>query len=94
MDDEAQKELEDLREEIDKIDLKFLEELAKFMRERMRIVEKVGLYKHKAGLAIPDKKREEEVMRDRAAKGRSKGLSGDMVERIFESIVRDSRERE
>jgi chorismate mutase len=87
-------ELDDLREEIDKIDLRMLDALAEHIRERSRVVEKIGAYKRKAGLSITDPKREEEVARDRVTRGKSRGLSGEMVRKIWESIIRDAKERE
>ena len=92
--DNEHEELDELRAEIDKVDLRLLDDLSEFIRDRMRIVEKIGAYKRKAGLKIPDSKREENVLRDRADRGRSRGLSGEMVRKIWEAIIRFSKERE
>lgn len=94
MAEEEHKELEELRVEIDKVDAQILEKLAELIKKRLRIVDKIGAYKRKAGLKPYDPTREEGVLRDRAESGRSKGLSSEMVGEIFESIVRHSRERE
>ena len=94
MDENGHKELDDLRKEIDKVDLRFLEELAEFMRERMKIVEKVGAYKRWVGSKISDSVREHEVIRDRSTRGKNKGLSVEMDGKIFQSIVDHSRQHE
>lgn len=94
MADEELKELDGLREEIDKIDEKLLDDIAERWRERMRIVEKIGAYKRKAGLAVTDKRREEGVIRDRVILGKSKHLPPEMVGTIWEAIIRSAKERE
>lgn len=88
------KELDDLREEIDKVDLKILDMLAELTRERFKIVEKIGVYKRQAGRGITDKNREDVVIRDRMARGKSRGLSGEMVRKIWEAIIQNAKERE
>ena len=84
------RELNGLRGQIDRLDLELLDVLM----ERMKIVDKIGEYKRKSKLEIPDEKREKEVLRGVVERGRSRGLSGEMVRKIFESIIHHSKERE
>lgn len=96
-DAEQEQEIEQLaalREEIDRVDMKLLEELADPIRERTGIVKKIGALKKRLNRQVTDKDREEVVVRDRMERGRSKGLSGEMVRKIWKAIIDDAKEHE
>ncbi len=82
--------LQALRAKIDRADLELLNTLS----ERMKIVEEIGEYKHESEQEIHDEKRESEVMSARIASGKNRGLSGELIRDIFESIFRHARELE
>ena len=84
------RELDGLRGQIDRLDL----ELLNVLMERMKIVDKIGEYKRKSKLDISDEEREKDVLRGVVDRWRTRGLSGDMVRKIFESIIHRSKERE
>ena len=83
-------ELKRLRVQIDGTDAELLDVLKK----RMKIVDQVGAYKKEHTLEPRDEKRRGEVLSDRVARGKSRGLSGEMVREIFETILKHSEERE
>ena len=93
-DEQVRAGLESLREDIDVIDLKIVEELAESVRERRKIAEKIGAYKKQHEIPVRDQGREGKVISDRRERGRSKGLPGDMIERLFKDIIADAREHE
>lgn len=72
-------ELESLRNIIDVIDRKVFTLLAK----RFEMVEKVGKLKQKEGMAVQDKKREEEIIKDKIKKSK---LNPRLVEDIYKTL--------
>ena len=84
------RELNGFRGQIDRLDL----ELLNVLMERMKVVDRIGEYKRKNKLDISDEEREKDVLRGVVDRGRTRGLSGDMVRKIFESIIHHSKERE
>lgn len=84
------KMLAGLRAKIDRLDL----ELMNVLMERMKIVDDIGSYKKEHDEEVRNEKRRSEVLSDRIARGKSRGLSGEMVRDIFESIIRHSEERQ
>ncbi len=81
--------LQKLREAIDQIDRQIVELLA----ERLRLVIKVGEIKLAHQLAVYDPNRERELI-ERVTSAATDPLTPGMVQRIFECIIRESRNLE
>jgi len=80
---EKMKEIKQLREKLDEIDIEILE----LLMERMDIVKRIGLIKKRQNLPIIDKNREEEVY-DNATKFALKhDLDNIQIKSIFREIV-------
>ncbi|HEY8561311.1 MAG TPA: chorismate mutase [Pyrinomonadaceae bacterium] len=78
--------LEDWRKEIDAVDAKLVELIAR----RLEIARKIGVLKAATGLPVVDRKREAEVLRRAARRGR--GASGsEAVVGVFRAVLRESR---
>lgn len=75
--------LEDLREEIDRIDRSLLELIA----ERYRTVEEVGRLKESARMMPLDPAREAGIVRRAAGKARALGLPEEGVREVFWSLL-------
>ena len=82
-------ELTQLRDEIDAIDDKILELVA----ERMRLAVRIGEIKRKAGIPIYDPERERSIYQRLCPKA-PKPATPDMVRRIFERVIDESRRAE
>ena len=80
------KSLEQLREEIDKLD----NELVSLFAKRMKIAEAVGKYKTQHGLQPLDNKRWKSVLESRISLGNKVGLSSDFIRSIFKAIHKQS----
>ncbi|MCA9373672.1 chorismate mutase [Candidatus Peregrinibacteria bacterium] len=80
-------ELSRLRQEIDKIDRKIIENIAK----RRQISAKIGKYKHLNKLSITQKKREKEVLKERIKDAEKKNIKKKLTRKLFRLIFRDSR---
>ena len=78
--------LEDLREQIDKFDDKLLEVLEK----RMKVADKIGLYKKKNSITILQSSRWDQLLNKRIEDGDKKGLSEDFVVKVFRAIHQES----
>lgn len=78
--------IEDWRVEIDKIDA----ELLRLLNARAEIAVRVGESKRVAGLSVCDRGREREVL-DRARANNRGPLDGEAVERLFRTVIRESR---
>ncbi len=78
--------IEDWRVEIDKIDA----ELLRLLNARAEIAVRVGETKRVAGLSVCDRGREREVI-DRARANNRGPLDDEAVERLFRSVIRESR---
>jgi len=74
--------LEKYRKQIDKIDKKIINYLAK----RYQVVKKVGLLKKKKGLKPLDKKRWQKVLQTRVTWAEKKELPYDLIEKIYQAI--------
>lgn len=85
----AAAELRELRDAIDEIDREIVELLAK----RLRLVMKVGEYKRANGLAVYDAERERDLLA-RVGKAAPSPLEPAMAQRIFQSVIHESRELE
>jgi len=82
-------ELHQLREQIDDID----DQILAFVAERMRLAVRIGELKRKKGVPIYDPDRERQIYQRLCAKA-PKPVSADMVRRIFERVIDESRRAE
>ena len=85
-DEEAQAELNSLRELIDQVDLRILA----LFNERADVVSQIGDIKREVGLPIYEPKREDEVFRN-VIHGNHGPLSAGAVRRLFERIIDEMR---
>lgn len=83
-------ELADLRKQIDSIDM----ELITLLKKRMDVVSRVGAYKKAHGLAPLDATRFVEVLESRIAIAEKKGLSADLIQKIWHIIHEAALEKE
>ena len=81
-----QRELEKLRNKIDKADHELLRALAL----RFSAVRSIGLLKKANGIPIRQSARWKEVVRDRLKLAKKMGLSGDLADKIFTAIHREA----
>lgn len=79
--------LEQLRDEIERID----REIVRLLAERVRLAREVGGLKHADGLPTLDPPREAAVVRRAAEHARDAGLDADVARTIFWQIVGLSR---
>ncbi len=79
-------ELEKIRHEINSVDERILEALA----SRRKLAEQIIQAKDQLGKPIRDAVREEQLLADLIAKGRSQGLDAHLVTRVFHEIIDDS----
>lgn len=82
-------ELSQLREEIDRLDDQIIELVA----ERMRVAIRIGELKRKTGLPIYDPERERAIYQRLCGKA-PKPATPDIVRRIFERLIDESRRAE
>lgn len=80
------KSLEDLRDDIDRIDLEIIETLA----ERMKVVEQIGEYKRDNNVTTLQMARWDSLLNDRTAKGSKLGLHDEFVIELFKQIHKES----
>lgn len=78
--------LDELRKKIDQLDNSLLDVL----KERMKISEAIGKYKHENNITILQSRRYDEIMKDRTDRAISRGLDADFAIKIFESIHEES----
>ncbi|MBK7578824.1 MAG: chorismate mutase [Myxococcales bacterium] len=78
--------LSDLRDEIDRIDERILELLA----ERIRVALRVGVLKSERGIPIYDPERERGIFL-RLCQRAQAPLSPDVVRRVFERVIDETR---
>lgn len=83
MADEERLNLRKVREEINRIDRKIVEDLAK----RFRLVEDVFAKKEKEKLSFRDRKRETELLGEVVRLGREQGLDAYFITRVFQEII-------
>jgi chorismate mutase / prephenate dehydratase len=79
-------ELEKIRSEINAVDERILESLS----NRRRLAEQIIQAKDQLGAPIRDALREEQLLSNLIAKGRSQGLDAHLVTRVFHEIIDDS----
>lgn len=80
----ASEELADWRKEIDKLDNQFL----KILEERFEIVKKIVEHKRKNNIPIEDKKREEEIIKNKIEMS---GLNEDFVKNLLNLVFQESK---
>ncbi len=78
--------LDDLRQQIDKFDDKLLE----VMEKRMKVADKIGIYKKKNSITILQSSRWDQLLNKRIEDGDKKGLSEDFVVKVFRAIHQES----
>ncbi len=78
--------LEDLRLEIDKYDDRLLEILEK----RMKVADRIGVYKKENNLTILQSSRWDQLLNQRITEGDRKGLSEEFVIKLFRAIHQES----
>lgn len=83
---EAAFKLEELRNQIDRVDNYIMDILA----ERMEIVEKIGEFKRQNNITILQSTRWDEIVHDRIQKGNQKHLTEDFIKDLFEAIHQES----
>jgi len=79
-------DLADLRHQIDEIDEKILEILAK----RMRLSGEVAQYKKEHSISVLQAGRYDEILTKRSEQGASMGMSADFIKEVFEAIHAES----
>lgn len=79
-------DLTDLRHQIDEIDDKILEILAK----RMRISREVAQYKKENSMSVLQAGRYDEILTKRSEQGASMGMSPEFIKEVFEAIHAES----
>ncbi len=86
-DDDAYKaRIDDLRRQIDALDVQAIELLA----QRMNIAKEIGFYKKINNIAIFQPERWKETISSRVESGKSKGLSEEFVMRVYQLIHEES----
>ena len=83
----SKNELEEVRREIDAVDLLLLKSVA----NRQKLARKAGELKREAGLKIHDPKREKEVLELRREWAEQLELDPDSVEELFHLLIDESR---
>jgi chorismate mutase/prephenate dehydrogenase len=87
MGDSLKSELDNLRSNIDEIDFKIIELLAK----RKARVDQILAYKKEHGISVSHPAREEDMISKRRSIGEEKDISPDYLEELFRTILRQSR---
>lgn len=78
--------IEQLREQIDQLDIQLVELLAK----RQKVTTQVGEYKKEVGKPIYDPEREADLIAKRRALAESMGVTPDLIEDLLRRIMRES----
>ena len=86
--EETAGDLECLRGQIDSVDHRLIQLLV----ERGRISQAVGRWKKQRGLAIRDRRRETDMVEQRARWAEELGLSGEIIRRLFPHVLKTSRQ--
>jgi chorismate mutase len=78
--------LGELRQQIDIYD----DHLIDLMEKRMKVAEKIGLFKKENNITILQSTRWDEIIRNAVIKGEAKGLSAELIDAIFKAIHQES----
>ena len=79
--------LEELRKEIRKVDVKILSLLA----ERNELSKAIGAFKKEKDMKIKDEKYEDKLIDELISIGKGKNVSPELIENIFREIISNSR---
>ena len=82
----VQHDLEELRGQIDEFD----RELFQILEERMKVAEKIGLYKKANNITVLQPDRWQEILEKTIEQGKSHDLSSEFVTKIFTAIHQES----
>ena len=85
-----ERDLADLRSEIDDID----SELLQLLSRRMDVSAQIGAYKKKNNVTVVQMDRWKKILADHIATGKDIGLSEELVVSVFEAIHQASIERQ
>lgn len=85
--EEKHEQLENFRGQIDRVD----EEIMVLLKRRHQIVKKVAKYKLENNLEIFQKKREDELIKNKLEKAKLMNIDKKLVENIFKNILEDSK---
>ncbi|MBN2236382.1 MAG: bifunctional 3-deoxy-7-phosphoheptulonate synthase/chorismate mutase type II [Bacteroidales bacterium] len=83
---EEQSRLCELRKKIDHFD----DELMDIIEARMKVAEEIGEFKRENNIVVLQNSRWNEILEQSIAVGQSKGLSSDLITRIFKAIHQES----
>ena len=86
IDEQLMLTLAELRDLIDKCD----DKLINLLDDRMKIVEKIGSYKKENNITILQTKRWDDMLRSRLILGERKGLSEEVINKVFRAIHQES----
>ena len=78
--------LGELRQQIDLYD----DHLIDLMEKRMKVAEKIGLFKKENNITILQSTRWDDIIRNAIRKGEAKGLSAELIDAIFKAIHQES----
>jgi len=87
---QQQSRLCDLRKKIDHFD----HELLELLEARMKVAEEIGVFKRENDMIVLQNSRWGEILEKSIVLGESKGLSADMVSKIFKAIHQESINRQ
>lgn len=82
--------IDDLREQIDRLDESLIEILAR----RMDIADKIGQYKRALGISVVQPARYQTMMADRVARAEALGIPPELIRRIFSGVHEESVRRQ
>ena len=82
--------LGELRQQIDVYD----DHLIDLLEQRMKVAETIGHYKKENNITILQSARWDEIVRRVMTKGRSKGLSSELIDNIFKAVHQESINRQ
>ena len=85
-----EEELGEWRKQIDEINFKIID----LIKERTKLVKKIGEYKKKRKIPITDSKREEEIFKKINELAEEKGLNKEFVRKLFQQIIKQARKEE
>lgn len=83
------RELDELRDKIDRID----KQIIPLFAERFRLTEEIGLYKKEHQMNPEDASREEEIRNKRHLVCEQEGIGTDTVDAIYECVLRQVKKR-
>lgn len=78
--------LEEIREEIDKID----DELLDLIQKRTSLISKVADYKIKENVSIEDSERRKQIISSKRKKAEELDVNPDLIEKIYTLLINES----